>query len=91
MRLSRRRPPKTSVKNNMACFEDNLEAILKDEIGEELYNQLLKQYTDEFGYSASRGEKNPLVTSKIIEEAYKRGKKLVTLENIVNSVVALKK
>jgi len=83
--------PKTSVKNNMACFEDNLEAILKDEIGEELYNQLLKQYTDEFGYSASRGEKNPLVTSKIIEEAYKRGKKIVTLENIVNSLVALKK
>ncbi len=83
--------PKTTVKDNMACFEDDLVAILREEIGEELYSQLLEQYTDEFGYSATRGEKNPLVTSKIIEEAYKRGRKIVTLENIVNSLVALKK
>jgi len=83
--------PKTIIKDNMACFEDDLEAILREEIGEELYSQLLEQYTDEFGYDAKRGEKNPLVTSKIIEEAYKRGKKIVTLENIVNSLVALRK
>jgi len=83
--------PKTIVKNNMACFEDDLETILKDEIGEELYDQLLKEYTGEFGYSASRGEKNPLVTSKIIEEAYEKGKEIKVLENIVNSLVALKK
>jgi len=83
--------PKTTVKDNMACFEDNLDTILKAEIGEELYDQLLAQYTHEFGYSAKRGEKTPLVTSKIIEEAYKKGKKIETLENIVNSIVALKK
>lgn len=83
--------PKTTVKDNMACFEDNLETILKAEIGEELYNQLLEQYTHEFGYSTKRGEGKPLVTSKIVEEVYKRGKKIETLENIVNSIVALKK
>lgn len=83
--------PKTTVKDNMACFEDNLETILKAEIGEELYNQLLEQYTHEFGYSTKRGEGKPLVISKIVEEVYKRGKKIETLENIVNSIVALKK
>jgi putative ATP-dependent endonuclease of OLD family len=83
--------PKTTVKDKMACFEDDLEAILKAEIGEEIYNQLLEQHADEFGYNAERGEKNPLVNTKIVEEAYKRGKKIQTLENIVNAVVALKK
>ena len=83
--------PKTIIKDNMACFEDDLEAILREEIGEEFYSQLREQYTDEFGYDAKRGEKNPLVTSKIIEEAYKRGKKIGTLEDIVNSIIALKK
>jgi len=83
--------PKTIIKDNMACFEDNLEAILREEIGEELYSQLLEQYTDEFGYNAKRGEKNPLVASKIAEETYKRGKKIATLEKVVNSIAALKK
>ena len=83
--------PKTIVKDKMACFEDDREAILRDEIGEQLYNELLKQYTDEFIYGTKRGEKNPLVTSNIIEEAYARGKRVQTLENVVNSVVALKK
>lgn len=83
--------PKTIVKDNMACLEDDLEATLKDEIGDELYNQLLEKHADEFSYDARGGEKNPLVTSKIIDAAYKKGKKIITLENIVKSLVALKK
>lgn len=83
--------PNTTVKDNMACFEDDLEAIFRNEIGEELYNQLLEQYTREFGYSAKRGATNPLVISKIVEEAYKKGGKIETLEKVVKSISALKK
>lgn len=83
--------PKTTVKDNMACFEDNLEAIFRNEIGEEMYNQLLAQYSHEFGYKAKEGARNPLVICKIVQEAYGKGKKIGTLEDIVNSIVALKK
>lgn len=83
--------PRTTVKENIACFETDLEALLRGEIGEELYDQLLEHYTNEFGYSTKRGERNPLVISKIIEEVYKRGNNIETLENIVNCIVKLKK
>ncbi len=84
--------PKTSVRENIACFEENLPATLREEIGDQLYEQLLGQYSFELGYSPPKeGEKNPLVLSNIVEEAYKRGKKTKTLEDIVKTIVALKR
>lgn len=83
--------PKTTVKDNMACFEDDLEAIFRNEIGEEIYNQLLAQYSHEFGYKAKEGARNPLVICKIVQEVYEKRQKIGTLEDIVNSIVALKK
>jgi putative ATP-dependent endonuclease of OLD family len=84
--------PKTSVRENMACFEENLPATLREEIGDQLYKQLLNQYSSELGYSPPKeGEKNPLVISNIVEEAYKRGINTKTLEDIVKKIVALKR
>ncbi len=84
--------PKTSVRGNMACFEENLLATLREEIGDQLYEQLLNQYSSELGYSPPKeGEENPLVISKIIEDAYKEGRRVKSLEDIVKSIVALKR
>jgi len=83
--------PKTSVRKNMACFEENLPATLREEIGDQLYDQLLDKCSFELGYSPPKeGEKNPLVISKIIEEAYKGGRRAMTLEDMVKTIVALK-
>ncbi len=84
--------PKTSVRGNMACFEENLLATLREEIGDQLYEQLLNQYSSELGYSPpEEGEGNPLVISKIIEDAYKEGRRVKSLEDIVKSIVVLKR
>lgn len=84
--------PKTSVRENMACFEEALPATLREEIGAQLYEQLLNQYSCELGYSPPKeGEKNPLVISNIVEEAYRGGRKAKTVEDIVEKIVALKR
>lgn len=90
-RCTEEESPKTSVRGNMACFEENLLTILREEVGDQLYEQLLNQYSSELGYSPPKeGEENPLIINNIVEEAYKRGKKTKTLEDIVKKIVALK-
>ncbi len=81
--------PKTDITKNEAHFEENLETLLKKEIGEDDYQQLLTHYCHEFGYKIKGGEKNPIIISNIIKDIYAKGKKLPTLENIVNTVVKL--
>ncbi|MCJ7744426.1 MAG: ATP-dependent endonuclease, partial [Dehalococcoidales bacterium] len=83
--------PDTALRVNMACFENELEDILKSEIGEATYNQLREQYSHELGYTAKEGETNPLVVGRLVQTTYERGGKIKALEQIVANIVALKR
>jgi len=76
----------------MTCFEQNLLATLREEIGEQFYDDLLSQYGSELGYSTpGDAEKNPLVVGNIVEEAYQKGKRTRTVEDVVQRIAALKR
>ncbi len=74
-----------------ACFEKDLESTLKEELGTELYESLIKKYQDEFSISEKKNaQKNPVIISNVIREARKRAKTSVTLETIVQNINKLK-
>jgi energy-coupling factor transporter ATP-binding protein EcfA2 len=72
------------------CFRRDLEATLKTEIGETLFEKLLGECQKEFGIpKQGHAVKNPTVMSAIIERAQKEGKPCKTLENVVQSILKL--
>ncbi len=82
--------PKTNVTEKEAHFEENLENIFREELGEETYKELLTKHCKELGYNRKDGEKNPIVVCNVIRDTYISGKKLSTLEKIVDVIIKLK-
>lgn len=79
------------VEDRFACFEVNLETMMKDEIGHEKYQQLLKKYQDEFQIGREKdARKNPTVIANLVEEAHRSGHRCETLEKIINKLLQLK-
>jgi putative ATP-dependent endonuclease of the OLD family len=80
------------VDKSAACFEKDLESTLKEELGIELYDSLIKQFQEEFSISEKKNaQKNPIVIMNIIKTAREKGKTCVTLEKIVQKIRELKK
>jgi predicted ATP-dependent endonuclease of OLD family len=80
------------VQEKAACFEKDLESTLKREIGNELYDSLIRRYQDEFSISEKKNaQKNPVIIMNIIKSAKEQGKSCITLETIVQKIWALKK
>lgn len=72
------------------CFKRDLETTLKAEIGEALFEKLLDQCRVDFDISKPRhAVKHPAIIAAIIERAQKEGKTCKTLENVVQSILAL--
>jgi len=80
------------IEENAACLEKDLESTLKREIGNDLYETLIRRYQDEFSISEKKNaQKNPVVIMNIIKAAKEQGKSCITLEAIVQKIWALKK
>jgi putative ATP-dependent endonuclease of OLD family len=77
--------------SNFACFKQNLESTMSAEIGTADFNRWLAECQNDFGIPKQKhAKKNPVVISTIVSNTLKAGRKLPTLQKIVESFVALK-
>lgn len=79
--------PMTKVKSDWAVFEKKIEHTIKSEIGDSLFTEIEKKVADELGITEKdKVLKNVNGAARFIEETYSQGKKVETLELIVNNV-----
>jgi putative ATP-dependent endonuclease of OLD family len=82
----------SKVEENFACFEENLEKTLCDEIGAEYFEECLTQCRDGFCIpEKEHAIKNPTVIATIIQKAQEQGRTSKTLNSILGKITALKK
>ncbi len=80
------------VEDKFACFKNNLEDTLKNEIGIDIFNECLAKCQEEYGISKLKHAiKNPNVIMNIISQAKNKGQISKTLEKIINKVILLLK
>jgi putative ATP-dependent endonuclease of the OLD family len=80
------------IDTESACFENNLDSTLCDEIGGEIYNTLLEECQGDFCIPKKKhAQKNPAVISAIIQKAQIKGKSSKSLNNIIDNILTLKK
>jgi predicted ATP-dependent endonuclease of OLD family len=79
------------VKPASACFKENLERKIEEEIGETLFDQLVDDVKAKYSIARRKDAvKNPTVLAKIFEEAKRQQHTSLTLENIVNAIISLR-
>lgn len=72
---------------NFCCFKTDLETTMCEEIGKEVYEEIVSECQKEFEISKRKHAiKNPYVISAIIHKAKEKGKMSPTLEKIVKSI-----
>jgi putative ATP-dependent endonuclease of the OLD family len=80
------------INESAACFKKDLESTLREELGTDLYESLIKQYQEEFSISEKKNaQKNPVVIMNIIKTARTQGKSSFTLDTILKKIYQLKK
>ncbi len=72
-----------------AALDGNLERVLKREISEAVFEDLLSDRRDEFGMKKKQAQKNPFILRSIIRAANAKGLRSRTLSNIVNAIVRI--
>lgn len=81
----------SGVNGDFACFEVKLEHTLRSEIGEGLFNEILEDLKEEFGYrSNDRALKNPFLMRELVAKAVSRGAACQTLDSIVTAILRLR-
>jgi putative ATP-dependent endonuclease of the OLD family len=81
----------SKVEKGFACFETDLEATMRAEIGPEFYDAALTQCQSDFGIPKRKhAQKNPAVVARLIADAKGAGKSSATLEAIVKGIGALR-
>lgn len=78
------------VTNCYTCFGRDLEATLRNELGEAFFDKALSDCQSNMGLKKKHALKCPAVIQYIIEEASKQGKSSATLEKIVERIVTLR-
>lgn len=82
--------PDTQVHEGWAVFSDNLESELGLALGEDSFQAIRDQVALELGYAeAARSTKNIEGAARFIEIAYKKGKRVPVLEDIIEMVTRL--
>lgn len=83
--------PATQVTERFTCFETKLEMVLREQIGEDLFDCLIESWQEEFGVSKrDQALKNPLALQYVIEKAKTQSKTSSTLEEVTRRILALK-
>ncbi|MEM8951797.1 MAG: AAA family ATPase, partial [Pseudomonadota bacterium] len=77
-------------KSNCACFVNNIETLIRQEIGNEILNEILEEKVNTYEL---RGQdealKNPEVLSQILANADEKGARSNTLAEIIDHIFAL--
>lgn len=82
--------PETITKQ-FACFKQTLSFTLRKEIGEEFFNDNLKEICEDLCMSKKKDAyKNPQVIQAIITRAHDHGKSCQSLEEIIKWIITLK-
>ena len=76
----------SGVAGTHACFEDNLNATMRDEIGGALYDGLLKEAGKRLGIPARTAEKRSIVMVDILSKAEEAGQPCETLYRLVDTI-----
>ncbi|MGA2465648.1 MAG: ATP-dependent endonuclease [Thermodesulfobacteriota bacterium] len=82
----------SKIEDNFACFEEKLEKTLCNEIGAEYFEKCLTECRDGFCIpEKEHAIKNPTVIATIIQKAQGEGRTSITLNSILDKIMALKK
>jgi predicted ATP-dependent endonuclease of OLD family len=76
------------ISEKCACLENNIETLLKEELGEAYLSGLVEKHNQEI--QAKGAWKNPLVMTEVLNEAFSSGKRSETLERIIEAIIAIK-
>lgn len=80
------------VTDKYACFENNLHHTLKQEIGADIFDDLLDELKTKYDYSRkSQAMKNPRVMYDLLRNAKESGRECKTLVDIVEKIITLRK
>jgi predicted ATPase len=81
----------SAIRSTCAALAGNLEAVLENEIGSDVFAGLLAEVQQETGFAKREDAlKNPVVVEQLLQRGASVGVRSPTLEAIVNGVVALK-
>ncbi len=84
--------PDTQINKTWAVINKNLEKLLEEELGTEVFQSIRGNVASELGYENPRDVcKNIEGIIRLIEMAYEQGHKIPTLEKIVEMVTRLQK
>ena len=72
-----------------AALDGDLERVLKREISDKVFEELLRAQCGKFGMKKKRAQKNPFILRSIIREANDRGLSSHTLSKIVNAIIQI--
>ncbi len=72
-----------------AALDGNLERVLKREISEGVFEDLLSDRRGEFGMKKKQARKNPFILRSIIRDADAKGLRSRTLTDIVNAILQI--
>jgi len=79
------------VTQEFACFETTLEAVLRSELGNSIYDTLLAEVGSQLGMMRrNQTMKNPVAIREVLRCAAGQGKTSSTLESVVKRIVALR-
>ncbi|KLK93099.1 hypothetical protein AA309_11090 [Microvirga vignae] len=81
----------SAVEASYACFEQHLEATLREEIGSDLFDGELEAARAKFGMEArSDVQKTPRAMKEVLEACAKQGRQSGTLASIVEAIAAIR-
>jgi putative ATP-dependent endonuclease of OLD family len=76
---------------NHACFDLNLEATMKAELGDDRWNRILDGLKEKYGVtSKDDAQKIPKLMSELLQAAESEGARCATLEAILDRIMSLK-
>jgi len=80
------------VTANFACFKKTLSLKLKDDLGKEFFDSALESCRTKYFIARNdQALKNPIIIQEILTKAKTESRESVTLEQIVENIVSLKK
>ena len=78
------------VENNYACFKNNLNDTLKNEIGNEVYVDIINKCCRYYDMEMTEAVKRPKVIENLVKESKRIGCSSKTLEKIITKISELK-
>ncbi|WP_335645239.1 TOPRIM nucleotidyl transferase/hydrolase domain-containing protein [Methanobacterium subterraneum] len=79
------------VEKNHACFHNELEDTLKQEIGETVFNQIISERQNFYQMSKRKDAlKRPKIIEHLVVKSKESGNSSVTLENIIKSIYEMR-